>query len=330
MRPSAKSLLKTARIPAVLISDLINIRYLTGCRLSSGLLLVSTEGYTLFVDARYSEQAPKQAFSDVALRSPGDLQAVLATIRRCGVEADHLTLSRLRQWKQKFKSIKFVHTYSLIEGFRRKKDAKEISTLLRAKRLTKRVIRDVPTLLKSGMTEKQLAWQLEIRAQAYGGDGMSFDSIVAFAEHTSRPHHHPTGRKFRKGDLVQIDCGVRVDGYCGDLSEVFFTGPATEEQKRVYRALKRAQKVARDLVRPGISSRSLDQAARAVLAKEGIDKAFTHALGHGVGLEVHEGVTLSSMSPSVPLVSGEVITLEPGVYFPGKFGMRVEDMIVVE
>lgn len=329
MRPTAKRLLAEGKVPALLISDLINIRYLTNCRLSSGLLLVLQKGYFLFVDSRYSEQAPKQAHDDITIKHPHDIEKMLKGIRRCGVEAEHLSLTRFRSWETKFKSIKFVHTSSLVEGFRRKKDPRELALLLKAKRLTQKIIDDVPGLLAPGITEIELAWQLQVRARQYGGDAMSFDSIVAFGEHTSRPHHHPTYRKFKKGDIVQIDCGVRVDGYCGDLSEVFFTGPQTTEQKRVYKALKKAQKAAHDLIRAGASTRALDRAARKVLEKEGIEHAFTHALGHGVGLDVHEGATLSSMGPDMKLQSGEVITLEPGVYFPGKFGMRVEDMIVV-
>jgi Xaa-Pro aminopeptidase len=159
---------------------------------------------------------------------------------------------------------------------------------------------------------------------------MAFETIVAFGENTSKPHHHPTERKLKKGDIVQIDMGVKINGYCSDYSDVYFTSPATPEQKIALSALKKAAKTAKKLVKEGISNRLLDQTARRILKTYGYDKEFSHALGHGVGLEIHEGVTLSSKAPVMKLKKNEVITIEPGLYFEGKWGMRVEETVVVE
>jgi Xaa-Pro aminopeptidase len=168
-------------------------------------------------------------------------------------------------------------------------------------------------------------WALEL-----GADGLAFDPIVAFGTHTSSPHHHPTSRALQKGHLVQIDVGAKVKGYCGDMSEVYFTAKPTALQKKVYDTLTEAKNKAMRSVKAGVTTHALDRIARDVLKRDGFDAYFTHALGHGVGLDIHEGVTLSQKAPAQTLLAGEVITIEPGVYFDGKWGMRVEDMIVVQ
>jgi Xaa-Pro aminopeptidase len=200
----------------------------------------------------------------------------------------------------------------------------------RAERMTQELLRRVPTALRRNVTEKALAWKLAQWAQELGADRLAFDPIVAFGTHTSRPHHQPTTRALQKGHLVQIDVGAVYRGYCADMSRVFFTAKPTAEQERAYRAVMEAKETAQAAIRAGVSTKELDQQARGVLRSYGMEAAFTHALGHGLGLEVHEGVTVSSHAPLRTLVPGEVITVEPGVYFPGKFGIRIEDMAVVE
>lgn len=158
---------------------------------------------------------------------------------------------------------------------------------------------------------------------------MAFDTIVGFGEHTSRPHHHPTDRALRKGDIVQIDLGLKIDGYCSDMSRVFYTGTKTSRQAKAYRALLEAKKTAEKMVKPGVDVRALDQAARRVLKKHGFGKEFCHALGHGLGLDIHEAPTISGKSKPYRLKKDEVITIEPGLYFPGEWGMRIEDTMIV-
>lgn len=258
-----------------------------------------------------------------------DLPTILKTIGQCGIEGDDVTIERLARWKHKYPSTKFVRTTGVIEEFRRQKTDLELRYLKRARRLTRELLRRVPSALRPGITEEWLARQLKMWALELGADGLSFEPIVGFGTHTAIPHHHPTSRTLQKGHLVQIDVGVLYKGYCGDMSEVYFTAPPSKYQKRVYRALNKAKNAAMDAVKPGVTNHKLDQIARHILAEEGIDQYFTHSLGHGVGLEIHEGISLSQKSPKTALVKNEVITIEPGAYFPGKFGMRVEDMIVV-
>lgn len=330
MRPTASAVLSKESLLGLLITNPVNIRYCTGCVLSSGMLLATKRGFRLFVDGRYTEEASQAAYTSVKVHSLDEFSPFFLSQKKWGIEADTMTLSSLRRLQAKFKNIKFVQTFGLIEGFRRKKYQDEISALQGARMRTKILLRAVPSLLVPGISEQGLAWLLRMRAFEAGGDDFSFDPIVAFGDHSSRPHHHVTGRRLKKGDIVQIDIGVKYHGYCGDLSEVYFTSRPTADQERIYGALKQAQKSAMKLLKPGADNQKPDEAARAVLKREGIEDAFTHALGHGVGLDIHEGITLSSKAPLMTLLKNEVVTVEPGVYFPGKFGMRVEEMVFVK
>ncbi|MDP6561596.1 MAG: M24 family metallopeptidase, partial [Candidatus Peribacteraceae bacterium] len=142
-------------------------------------------------------------------------------------------------------------------------------------------------------------------------------------------HHHPTSRKLKKGHIVQIDVGAKVNGYCADQSKIFFTAKKTPLQKKVYSALDRAKSESIKAIKPGVTNHKLDQIARSILKKEGLEQYFTHSLGHGVGLDIHEGASLSQKAKKTKLLKNEIITIEPGVYIPGKFGMRLEDEVIV-
>lgn len=327
-RPSA--ILEAAETRAFLVSNLVHIRFLTGISLSSGILLIDKNGMTLYTDGRYLAAAADKAYRGVRVRDGASLGEAMGKIKTCGIEDDDLTLDRFRRWKSKFKSTKFIHTSGVIEEFRRAKDADEIAAFRRAQRITREMIRRVPSMLRRPIREVDLSWQLQVWARELGAEGMAFDSIVAFGTHTSSPHHHPTSRRLQKGHIVQIDCGAKYGGYCADQSAVFFTGTPTPLQKKVWAAVVEAKDAAIAAITPGVSVRHLDQVARDVLKRYGFEKFFVHALGHGVGLEIHEGVTLSQKAPAQTLLKGEIITIEPGVYLPGRFGMRVEEEIIVK
>jgi Xaa-Pro aminopeptidase len=330
MKPSAKYLLEYAKTPAFLVSNLTNIRYLTGLQLSMGMLLVLPKRYVLFVDSRYRETADRLATASLAVRDLGDFSKMMEAVSECGFEADDVHVARFSNCKKKFKNTKFIQKMDCVEHFRRSKSEDELKYIKKAKRITKELMRRIPSALRASITEEKLARQINIWALELGAEGMAFDSIVAFGKNTSIPHHHPTSKSLKKGEIVQIDIGAKYKGYCSDASEVFFTVPPTSLQQKTYVALVEAQKTAFELLRVGVTNRALDTAARDVLRREGIEQYFSHSLGHGVGLDIHEGVTLSSKAPETKLLKNEVITLEPGVYFPGKFGMRVEDTFIVE
>ncbi len=328
-RPSAGKVLSDAGLSSVLITDLTNIRYLSGLMLSGGALLVSAKGYQLFVDSRYSEAAVREVRRGITILAPEKLGGEIRCLRKVGFESENVTVKRLTAWQKKFKSTKFIQISDLISGLRRSKQPDEINAILRASSMTKKVLALIPVWLRPGITEKQLSWKIESACREAGAESMAFESIVAFGEHTSSPHHHPTERRLRSTDIVQIDMGAKADGYCSDYSRVYFMTAPTSEQEKALSALKKAKKSAEYLLRPGITNRALDIAARQSLKADGYDKEFSHSLGHGVGIEIHEGVTLSMKAPLMKLKKNEVITIEPGLYFPGKFGMRIEDTIVV-
>jgi len=329
MRPTPAKLLEYGNVPFLLVTDLTNIRYLTGISLSSGILLVTPKAYKLYVDPRYTELAKKAQKGFLKACDRADLQKHMETVPECGFEEQNVTMATMRRWKKLLKKTRFVRTENVVEHFRRQKDSTEIRFIKKAIAITKELMSMVPALLKPGVTERGVAWILEARARELGAEKFSFEPIVAFGPHTSRPHHRAGERKLKKGDLVQIDIGVFCKGYSSDMSRVFATGKLTDQQKKAIEAIEKTMEVVLKKVKPGVSARELDAIAREVLKDYGWDKHMTHALGHGVGLEVHEGVTLAPRD-SRPLLKGEVIAIEPGVYFPGKFGVRVEDIVFVK
>lgn len=330
MRPQKPSVILTcAETRAFLVTDLTNILYLSGVSMTAGCLLVTPRKFLLFADSRYTEAAQKTAYNGVTVLSSNLLAKTLASHERCGCEADAVTLAQFGRWKRKFKNTKFVQKQGIIEEFRRTKSPQELRRFKKAQQITREIISRVPRVLKEGETERAIAEHLRTWALQLGAQELSFEPIVAFAAHSSRPHHRPTDRKLRLGEVVQIDVGARYGGYAADQSAFFFTGKPTGKQSRAYEAVQAAKVAAIALVKPGVSTHKLDAEARNVLRTYGMEEAFTHALGHGVGLNVHEGVSISSRSPEQHLLKGEIITIEPGVYFSGQFGIRLEEEVVV-
>jgi Xaa-Pro aminopeptidase len=330
MRPkSAAAVLKQSNTPAFLVTDLTNIKYLSGVSMSAGCMLITPRKFVLFADGRYTEAATKTAYQFVVVKPAETLAKSISSYETCGCESKAVTLAQFGMWKRKFKNTKFVQKEGIIEEFRRSKAPDELRKFRRAQKITQEMIRRVPRALKEGESEKAIAEKLRSWALGYGAEDLSFEPIVAFGTHSSMGHHRASGRTLRKGNVVQIDIGAKYQGYCADQSAVFFTASPTKKQERAYKAVEEAKSAAIALVRPGVSTHELDEAARKVLRSYGLENAFTHALGHGVGLNVHEGVTLSKRAPEEILLKGEIITIEPGVYFPGQFGIRLEEEVVV-
>ncbi len=313
----------------MLVTNLTNIRYLTGLDLSAGILLVLPGEYRLYVDDRYMQQAMKNPIRRVKVLPAKQAASDSAKLKRCGIESETVTIADFLSWKRKYKNTKFIQTSDVIEEFRRAKAPQELRSIRSACAMTRTILRAIPALLRSGTAEQDVAWKLAEHAHRLGAAGMAFETIVGFGEHTARPHHRPTDRRLRKGDLVQIDMGVVVNGYRSDYSRVYFTAAPSQEQATVYKQLARVQKTMMKRVKAGRTNRELDAEARAMLKKYGYDQEFCHALGHGVGLDIHEGLVLSARAPERTLLPGEVITIEPGLYFAGKWGMRIEDTVIV-
>lgn len=312
----------------MLVTDPSNIRYLTGLDASEAALIMKQRTATLFVDGRYTEAARVAKSVGLHIADRARFPLVLKALRRCGYEEEHLSVARLRRLKAACKNTKFIQTSGFVEGLRRKKDSSEVQCVKRALAITNEVLELVPSMLCAGMTEQQLAGDIFRAMLERGAEGFAFDPIVAFGKNTSRPHHRTGATKLRARDIVQIDCGATFRGYCSDRSEVYFVGEPTREQRRIYDAVREAKIVAEKMVKRGVTCAALDEAARAVLKRHGYEKNFTHALGHGVGLDIHEAPAISARSDE-KLQSGDVIAIEPGVYLQGKFGIRLEDTVFI-
>lgn len=360
----------------LLVSNLINIRYLTGVEMTFGMLLFGgKKAMKLFVDSRYTEKAKKEAHHTIRVFPIDDLPKYLRKLKRVRFEADDVTVARLNRWKKRYKGVRWIPSEGVIEEMRRVKNNDEIRAIRKACRITDDVMMLIPYLSGVGapepvlslskgwgaqeqkllpqklklvliaqgaaarrpyeLTEKQLAWHIEKLSRSLGADAMAFDTIVGFGNHTARPHHSPTDRKLKKRDIIQIDMGVKVNGYCSDCSRVFFTGKPTKEQKEIFDLLVKTVKETTKQVKAGAPNRALDSYARSALrrgapmGRPNLDEFFTHGLGHGVGLEIHEGVSLSKRAPKQKMKANEVITIEPGIYLSGKWGMRIEDTVLV-
>lgn len=329
MHPSAQELLAKTGYEALLVTKPVNVRYLSHVSVGNASLLVTKKGYTLFVDALEFEAAKKMAPTFVRVQEYTTIVPTILKIAKCAFEEEDISVARLKKWKKQFPHVIFVGSQGCIENYRRTKDANELKSMLHANTMTEEILARIPLILCTGTTEKEVAWTIECWARELGGEGMGFPTIVAFGTHTSRPHHHPTDKKLKKRDIIQIDMGIIVDGYTSDRSAVYFTGHPTVKQQKVLLALEEAKNAGIEAIATGVACSEPDRISRSVLKKYGLEKEFIHSLGHGVGLEIHEGVSLSSRSKDL-LMEHEVVTVEPGVYFEGKWGMRLEDMVIVQ
>ena len=310
-------------------------------------MLVKGARRMLFVDNRYTEKAADEAKRGVQVLHGDELPKVLKRLKKVRFESENVTVARLQRWKKRFKGTAFIPSEGVVEEWRRLKMTEEIIATKKACAITDKVLRAVPRMLsvgaplrgaRFGMTEKELAWKIEKLSRENGADAMAFETIVAFGPSSSRPHHRPTERKLRKGDLIQIDMGVKVKGYCSDCSRVFFTAQPTAEQKKIFDLLLAIVKETTKMMKIGASNQIIDKYARKILKKHSIpalapantlDQLFLHSLGHGVGLDIHEGLNISSRAKKTKLLKNEIVTTEPGVYFAGKWGLRIENTVLV-
>ncbi|MCK5015625.1 MAG: aminopeptidase P family protein [Candidatus Peribacteraceae bacterium] len=324
------SILKKANVSNLICTSHINIGYLTGTEGESGMLLITKKGLELYVHDLMRESAENTANENVSIFPISNFVERMKKIKKCGFECKHVSVKEFSLWKKRYKNTKFVQADGIIEEFRRGKSIEEIKKFKKAQSITKDLLSQVPRLLKRGVTESFVAEELRRLAIDAGAEGLSFPPIVAFGTNSSRPHHLPSNRKLKKGMLVQIDVGAKYKGFCADQSRVFWTGKKTSDQAIAYKAVKEAQTEAKKAVKAGVTNHMLFKIACNVLEKYGMREEFIHSLGHGVGLEVHEGINLSDKAPKTKLKAGEIITIEPGVYFEGKFGIRLEEEVIVK
>ncbi len=314
---------------ALLVTGLVNVRYLTGFESSNTALLVDPAGdATLYTDFRYADAA--RAIPDVTFeQTPRNVVTALSERlagRRIAVEARHVSLADADTLRAG--GVELVSTAGLVESLRAVKEPGELDALRRAAAISDRVYEELGRQRFVGRTETELAWWLEQAWHEAGADGPAFDAIVAFGENGARPHAKLRDEPIPEGTLVVVDAGCAVDGYRSDCTRTFFTGEPEGRLRELYDLCLTAQLDALAAVRPGAVGRDVDAVSRAPIVEAGMGELYGHGLGHGVGLDVHEEPNMRPESDAV-LATGNVVTVEPGIYVPGDVGVRIEDMVVV-
>ena len=330
-----------AEIDAIIISNTENRRYFSGFKGSAGNLIISTERAVLATDFRYTEQASLQApaFDVLQIRPqldwlPETLSGMGAT--RIGFEADEMTVSgheRIR--KALNEGAGDETTYTLVPtngigvGLRAVKDAEELALLTRAIEIGDKAFDDVSARIKAGMTENEVAWEIEKSIREQGAESLSFETIVGSGPNGARPHHLAADRIINEGEPIVIDMGCQFQGYCSDLTRTIVVGESDDKFKEIYDITLTAQLTAIEMVEAGMTGEECDLIARNVITEAGYGDNFGHSLGHGVGLEVHEGPGVGARAKD-KLQDGMVFTIAPGIYLTGWGGVRIEDVVVLE
>jgi Xaa-Pro aminopeptidase len=323
-----------AEVDLLLVTDPVNLRYLTGFTGSNGMAVVGADVRRFLTDFRYVEQAKAQVSGFDRELAPQDFLTALGTgwpegAVRVGFEEDHVTVRGLRRLREIVpERIELVAVGGLVEAERATKEPGEIETL----RAAARIVDDVYDWLfergLAGRREREVAVALEHHMRELGASGPSFPSIVASGERGALPHAVPTDAEIPEHTLVTLDIGAVLDGYCSDCTRTWATGELPDDLAAAYALVLEAQVAALDAVRPGPEGREIDAIARDIITAAGHGEHFGHGLGHGVGLAVHEAPRLAR-SGEMALVAGHVVTVEPGVYLPGRGGVRIEDLVVV-
>ncbi len=329
------ALLPELGVDAFVATRLPNVRYLTGFTGSNGQALIGSAGQVFFTDGRYTEQSRHEVdgmerVSYMSSRYVEPLRDACSGlgVRRLGFESAGLTFKAHAELTAKLDGLELVPVDDAVERLRWVKEPEELANLEQAQAATDQAFEEILDRLAVGMTERQVAQELERFMRGAGADGLAFDTIVAFGENAAEPHHEPTFRALEDGDVVKMDSGALWAGYHADMTRTVAFGTVAPQLRKIYDVVREAQQAGVDAVRVGATGREVDAAARSVVDAAGYAEAFSHGLGHGVGLEIHEGPGVSKLSDDV-LPEGTVVTVEPGIYVPGLGGVRIEDMVEV-
>jgi Xaa-Pro aminopeptidase len=327
-----------AGIDALVVTHLPNVRYLTGFTGSAATVVVTPDAVSFLTDGRYRTQAEEQlgAAGVVADIVIGPTQAAqrdalaraLAGRARVGLEAHAVSWAQHRELAAALADHELVATGGLVEGLRLVKEPGEVARIRAACAIADDALAHLLPRLADGPSEREFALELEVEMRRRGASGNSFDPIVASGPHAALPHARPSGREIGRGELVVIDFGCVVDGYCSDMTRTVSVGDPGPDARRVWEVVRASQVAGRDAVVAGVECAEVDRACRDVIAAAGWADAFVHGTGHGVGLEIHEAPRVAA-SARGSLDPGSIVTVEPGVYLPGVGGVRIEDTVVV-
>jgi Xaa-Pro aminopeptidase len=327
--------LPSTGVDLMLITNLVNIRYLTGYTGTNGLAVIGPDTRTFVTDFRYVTQAEEEVDPSFERRMAArelidELSQVLPTgALRLGFEEAHVSVRRHRQLRELLApEVELVGVEKLVEGLRAIKEPQEVERIRAATRLADAALEQLLEQGLVGRTEREVALALEVAMRELGAQRPSFESIIAAGPHGALPHAKPRDVVIEPGQLVVIDWGAELEGYCSDCTRTIATGELDAAAQEVYALVRAAQLSGLEAVRPGSGGREVDGVARSVIQNGGHGQHYGHGLGHGVGLEVHEAPSLSQRSED-RLEPGNVVTIEPGIYLPGELGVRIEDLVVV-
>lgn len=330
-----QDLMKESETPAIAITSLPSVSWLTGFTGSFGVAVVTAESGVFVTDSRYTIQAGEQC-RDLPARSfknPTNVvdflyeQVKELEIKRLAFDHNHVTVSQLARWSETFEGVELVPVDDPIEQLRQIKTAEEVARIRKCCRVTDEALELLVGLLRPGVSELQLLWDLQDFLRKHDAT-LAFDPIIVSGERTARPHGDPSEKKIEKGEFVTFDIGARIDGYCSDITRTVVMGPATDRQREVYEHLLKAQTACIAAMRPGAKGKDVDALARSILDEKDLAQHFGHGLGHGLGALVHDTGRLSPIVEQ-DIKTGQVWTIEPGVYIEGFGGMRIEDDIVI-
>jgi Xaa-Pro aminopeptidase len=335
-RKKLRSLIKSAKAEALLVTNFVNVTYLTGFTGDDSYLLATLDGETLITDPRYTTQLAEECPGlSLEIREPGIkmMNAVVkvlnrSKIERLGIEGNSATISFQQSLAKALPKLQIVVTENLVERLRIVKDKSEIDATRVACQQARRAFDVVRAGLTISMTELEVAAELEYQARRFGAKALSFPAIVAVGDRAALPHATPTNRRLGESDFTLIDWGVNSGLYMSDLTRIIVTGKISPKLRKIYGVVLKAQLAAIDAIRPDRTCEEIDRVAREIITRAGFGKAFGHGLGHGTGLEIHEAPRLA-VGQQTKLRPGMIVTVEPGIYVPGWGGVRIEDDVLV-
>ncbi len=329
-----REIMAEEELSALMVTSIINVRYLSGFTGSSGYLLVTPEEYLLMTDSRYLKQAREEA-PGCRLVDHGEkrLDSLREELDRLGLdslafEAQHSSYAEYERYRDGLEEISLTPVVGLVERLRAKKDEQELHLLRKAVLLADKAFAHICSYIEPGLTEREVALELEFFIREAGAEGLAFPTIVASGPRGAMPHGRATDKRLEQGEMVTMDFGACYQGYNSDITRTLVLGEPTEKQREVYSLVQRAQAAAKEGMQAGIPCQEADALARDIISDAGKGHYFRHSLGHGIGLQAHEAPRISSREDRV-LEEGMVVTVEPGVYIPEWGGIRIEDMVLV-
>ncbi len=325
-----------ADIDGALIESPENRRYFTGFPSTAGLLIVSRQGSVFLTDSRYIEAARSKITCAEVIEEKRREQQLPEIAEKLGckslaLEARRTTVANAARMAKILKDIKIIDDCTLdniIDSLRIKKNSAEIACIQKAQRIAEQAFDHILKFIKADVSERDIALELDFAMLKNGAEALSFETIVAGGVNSSMPHAVPSNKKVEYGDFITMDFGAVIDGYHSDMTRTVAFGAVNAKKEAVYATVLHAQKAALELIKPGISCKAADAAARDIITAAGFGGNFGHGTGHGVGIEIHEEPALSPAGEKI-LEAGHIVTVEPGIYLPGEFGVRIEDMAVV-